>query len=215
MPRKNPFIIIIASVAGIFFVATLLLFSNIEILQLQFKLKDFDTIMGVGVGVNLALGVLRGIRESICSYFKLRFSRVKSSAVDRSKYLLDKKSITEDQAKGIESSIDNLSWSIENNKAHEIVQNGVVFTAIIAAAVYITGLTVSAYSPLYTIIGFAGVLLVLFILLPVGLYVLLISLLAAFPEHQLMRAYKTLNGFGELTGNNHVTDQVNPIAPHK
>lgn len=214
MQRKNPLLTIIASLAGIFlFVISWLYIDSDFWWNVNIKLKDLDTVMGVGVGVNLALGVLKGIRDSICLHFKLRFSGVKSNFSDKSQSLLQTKKITESQAQDFESSIDNLSLSIENNKAHTVVQTFVIFISIAVAASYLFGLTIAAFNPNKMVSGFWGVIIVLLVLLPVGLYVLFISLLAAYPEHKLRGVLKTLSGFGEVVGNG--GSGIKPISPTK
>lgn len=214
MQRRNPFITITASIAGIFLLIGTWLYVDRDFWwNTNIKLKDFDTIMGVGIGINLALGVLQGIRDRICNHFKLRFSGVKSDVSDKSKSLVANSKITEAQAQNFEKSTDNLSLSIENNKAHTILHAMGMLTAIPTATIYLILLTITAFHPAKMVAGFYGVFIAVFVLLPLGIYILSVSILAAYPEHKLRKVLSALNEFGDVVVNGCAS--INPVAPTK
>lgn len=208
--RSNPLISIGASTAGSFFVIGVLVYCNAPLLGGFVKLKDFDTVMGVGVGVNLALGVLKGIRDSICGHYRLRFNGVKSDISDRLKNLVSSGKLKEEDAKHIEAQSDELQLSIENNKAHDRTQTITVSLSVGTAMLYCAGLTVTAFKPESLVYAWFGVPIVLFVLAPIAIYILCISFLAAYPEYKSIQKLKTIDGFSQLTGPSEV---INPVSP--
>lgn len=215
MVKNNPFTPIIFSITAIFCVFAIPIYCHVEAvrdtLSGPIKLKNFDTIMGVGAGVNLALGTLKGIRDGICNHYKLRFDGVRTDMLDKLKSLVSWGKFDENLVKGTENVLDSLQLSIEDNKTHGRVQNFTAWLSVGVAVIYCFGLTVAAFNPDFAYHGWLGVPIVLFILIPIGCYVLSISVLAAYPEYKAHKHLQTVQGLSDMLKDLKV--EIKPILP--
>lgn len=198
MARINPLIQPLVSAIFTISVISVTIYLNVNLLKTAITLKNFDNIMSVGAGFNLVLGVLKGIRNSICVHYTLRFKGAQSNLSDKLSGVVNKKIISEEYAQQVDRYFDELKFSIEDNKTIDTVQKLTVYFSIIIGILYCIGLTFTAFNPAFSCVGWIGVPIVLFILIPIAVYIFSVALLAAYPEYKLNEKLKMIEGIDDL-----------------
>jgi hypothetical protein len=134
----------------------------------------FDTIMGVSIGVNLALGVLSGLQDSIEDFFENLREFFNKKTTEWLQYLVKTRLITEDQAFDKSKSIRKISYIRGSNFERSVRQFAIAF-AILEALFCFCFLYSSAIYPETKIDHQAARFFVLSCVAPLGFFILAIA----------------------------------------
>ncbi len=171
-------------------------------------LKNFDTILGVGIGVNLALTVLKGIKETISKYL-LEKVKIESANLNiRIESLVAQNMLTTEAATKFENKLN--STGMNNPRVERLLLFWTIFFALITALIFLYELYIAANNPSLIIHRWQGVVITLSVFFPILFFSLATLAIGYKPLRKVIKGLKTMDGVCDILSSKSPIDPPQP-----